>query len=71
MPLTGQIRNQMASQVEAAFNAIEASDETALAELSHQSISFSVSGVNYIFMVGFGIGANSSPAVTILIKKLP
>jgi len=69
MPLTGQTRNNILAQLDAAFAALEAG-EVPSADLIHQSFEFTLTGVRYIVQVQGG-GTSGYPLLDLRVKRLP
>lgn len=67
MPLTGQTRNNILSQLDAAFAALEAGQVPG-PDFIHQSFEFTLQGVRYIVQV-HGEHSGSYPYLILSIKR--
>ncbi len=70
MPLTNQVKNQIAAQLDALFDAIAAGTAFTTNDWVHQSFAFTLSGQSYtVSIVPAGSAAN--PTVVLRLKRIP
>jgi len=70
MPISTQTRNAILSQLDAAFNALEAGDMETVNAMIHQSFEFATGGRTYIVSVQ-GCGDAAYPQLVVRIKRRP
>jgi hypothetical protein len=70
MPLTNTVKNQIAAQIDALYDAIVAGTAFNTNDWIHQSFGFSAGGRQYT-VVALPAGSTANPEVVLRLKRLP